>query len=130
LRIAGRIMLNKSTNATGPTASKAAPPSLFSGRESTDAMLNAQRAVLETYEQIGRAWLSRVQSEMELWTGLAAKLASTRSVPEAIDACQECVAQRIQMIAEDGQQLSENSQEIMNKIARPLSEWKARGPKS
>jgi hypothetical protein len=63
-------------------------------------------------------------------TGLAAKLATTRSVPEAIDACQECVAQRIQMIAEDGQQLSENSQEIMKKIARPLSEWKARGPKS
>lgn len=116
-------MLNKSTNATGSTASKSGPPSLFAlGREPTDAMLNAQRAVLETYEQIGRDWLSRLQSEMELWTGLAAKLAATRSVPEAISACQECVAQRIQMIAEDGQRLSENSRELMNKIARPLSE--------
>jgi hypothetical protein len=124
-------MLNKSTNVTGSAASKAAPPSLFAlGREPTDAMLNAQRAVLETYEQIGRAWLSRLQSEMELWTGLAAKLATTRSVPEAIGACQECVSQRIQMIAEDGQRLSQNSRELMDKIARPLSEWEARGPKS
>ena len=41
---------------------------------------------MELYEQSSRAWLDRVKSEMELWSGLATKLTGTRSVPEAMEA--------------------------------------------
>jgi hypothetical protein len=97
-------MVTKPTDAIGPAAA-----------------LNMQKELFDTYGQVGRAWLARVQSEVDLWTKLAAKLAATRSVPEAMGAYQECMVQQMQMIAEDGRRLSENCQEIVNKITRSLS---------
>jgi hypothetical protein len=80
-----------------------------------------QKELLGTYEEASRAWLARVQSEVDLWSGLAAKLTATRSVPEAVAAYQECVAQRMKMAAEDGQRLADECQKGMNKISRALS---------
>jgi hypothetical protein len=67
------------------------------------AMHDAQKQLFGAYEEASRAWLARMQSEVDLWTGLAAKLTATRSVPEAVAAYQECVTQRMKMAAEDGQ---------------------------
>ena len=47
-------------------------------------------------------------------------LAATRSIPDALGAYQESVAQRMQMAAEDGKRMSEDCREIMNKIAGSL----------
>ncbi len=85
------------------------------------AMLNLQREVLDAYEQASRAWLARVQSEVDLWSGLAAKLSSTRSVPEALEAYQKFVTQRMQMAAEDGQRLFDECRKISSGINRSLS---------
>jgi hypothetical protein len=60
-------------------------------------------------------------SEVDLWAGLAAKLPKTRSVPEAMQAYQECISQRMQMAAEDGRRLSEDCQKIMQKIRTSLT---------
>jgi hypothetical protein len=49
--------------------------------EQTEAMLDAQKEFFGAYEDAGRAWLARVQSEVDLWSGLAARLTATRSVP-------------------------------------------------
>ena len=106
----------KSTDAAGSAAS-----AFELGQERTEAMLNLQKDLLGAYEEASRAWLARVQSEADLWTGLAAKLTATRSVPEAVAAYQECVAQRMKMAAEDGQRLTEECQKSMNKISRALS---------
>ena len=115
-------MLNRSVDASDSVTAKSGPASSFNfaGRP-TEAMVNIQKDLLDAYEQIGRVWLARVQSEVELWTGLAAKLTATRSVPDALGAYQECVAQRMQMIAEDGRRIPENCQEIVSKITRSLS---------
>jgi hypothetical protein len=93
---------------------------------SAEAMVNLQKELLAAYEEASRAWLARVQSEVDLWSGLAAKLSATRSVPEAVAAYQECVAQRMKMAAEDGQRLADECQNGMNKISRALSNgWPA-----
>jgi hypothetical protein len=42
---------------------RGAPFNLGEGR--VDALANLQRELLEAYEQAGRAWLARVQSELE-----------------------------------------------------------------
>jgi hypothetical protein len=89
--------------------------------ERSETMLNLQKEMLGAYEEASRAWLARVQSEVALWSGLAAKLAATRSVPEAVAAYQECVAQRMKMAAEDGQRLGDECQKSINKISRALS---------
>ena len=63
------------------------------GQEQAEAMLGAQRELLEAYEQASRAWLVRVKSEVDLWAELATKLSATRSLPEALGTYQECVTQ-------------------------------------
>jgi hypothetical protein len=82
---------------------------------------NLQRELSETYEQASRAWLNRVNSEIALWSELAAKLSSTHSVPEALEAYQKCAAQRVQMAVEDGRQLFEECRKITEKITQAMS---------
>jgi len=103
-----------------PTGSARAQFSQF-GKVQTEAMLNLQKELLDEYERASRAWLDRVKSEMELWSGLATKLTATLSVPEALEAYQKCVAERMQMNAEDGKRLFDDCQKITQKIARSLS---------
>src|SRR5262245_13850923 len=96
-------------------------PSFKLGKEQTEAMLGMQKELLDSYEQASRAWLARVKSEVDLWSALAAKLTTTRSVPEALSAYQECVAQRMQMAAEDGQRLLEDCQKVTQQLTRSMS---------
>ena len=110
-------MVSKTTD----VRSSARASSLELGKEQTEATLGLQKELLEAYEQASRAWLERVKSEVDLWSELATKMTATRSLPEAITAYQECVAQRMQMAAEDGRRLSEEYQTIMQKITRSLS---------
>ena len=91
------------------------------GKEQTDAMLGMQKGLFEAYEQASGAWLARVKSEVELWSELANKLAATRSAPEAMQAYQQCVAQRMQMAAEDGRRMTEDCQKIMSKVGHSFS---------
>ncbi|HEY1362907.1 MAG TPA: phasin family protein [Xanthobacteraceae bacterium] len=91
------------------------------GKGQSEAMLTMQKELLEAYEQASRSWLARVKSEVDLWSELATTMAATRSAPEAIDAYQKCVAQRMQMAADDGRRLFEDSQRIIQKITRSFS---------
>jgi hypothetical protein len=91
------------------------------GKEQTEAMLGVQKELLEACEQASRAWLDRIKSEVDLWSGLATKLASTRSAPEALSAYQECLTQRMQMAAEDWRRLSDDYQKVMQTIAQAPS---------
>ena len=91
------------------------------GEQRAEAMLTMQKELLGAYEEASRAWLTRVKSEVELWTGLTQKLTATRSVPEAVAAYQECVAERMKMAAEDGQRIAEECQKGMTKVSRALS---------
>lgn len=104
----------KSTDPTRSTRFEFTP-------ERGEAMLSLQKELLGAYEEASGAWLARVQSEVNLWSGLAAKLAATRSVPEAMAAYQECVGQRMKMAAEDGQRLADECQKSITKISRALS---------
>jgi hypothetical protein len=98
-------------------------PSDFSafGKAQTQGILNLQKELLETYQQASRAWLDRVKSEVELWSRLSAKLTATRSVPEAMEAYQKCIAERVQMAVEDGKRLFDECQNISQKIAGSLN---------
>lgn len=116
-------MVSASSSSGGPR-----PESVLNfGREQTEATLEIQKELLQTYEQASRAWLDRVRSEIELWSDLANKLSETRSLPDALGAYQASVAQRLQMAAEDGQRMTSEYQEIMGKITRSLTKGWASG---
>jgi hypothetical protein len=84
-------------------------------------MLSAQKELLDTYDQASHAWIARAQSELDLWSELATKLATTRSLPGAMQACQECVAKRMKLAADDGQQLLADSNSFIRTFTRSLS---------
>jgi len=115
------IMVSKMTDTAKPM------PFSDLGQEQTQAMVTLQKELLEAYEQASRAWLDRVKSEVELWSGLASKLTATRSVPEAVQAYQESVAQRMQMAAEDGRRLFDECQRISHKVTSSLSNGRPAG---
>jgi hypothetical protein len=105
-------------------AQKTANPGAAAGKPGeaqTEAMLAMQKDLVDAYEQINRAWLERVKSEADLWSELAAKMSGARSLPDAMSAYQECVAQRMQMAAEDGRRIFEDSQRMMGTITRSLT---------
>ena len=91
------------------------------GQQRTDAMLAIQKELIGTYEQAAQAWLSRVKSEADLWSGLAAKLTGSHSVPEALSVYQQTIMQRIKMASEDGKRLSDEAQKLMKTITTSLS---------
>jgi hypothetical protein len=71
---------------------------------------NLQKEIVDVYEQASRAWLVRVKSEVDLWSDLAGKLTASHSFPEAMNAYQQCLTNRMQMAAEDGRRLYEDCQ--------------------
>jgi hypothetical protein len=73
------------------------------GKERTDAVMTPQKDLLDAYEKASDAWLARVKSEADLWSGLAAKLTKTGSPPESAAAYHEGLAVRMRMAAEAGQ---------------------------
>ena|SRR6516165_8635754 len=99
----------------------ASAPMFKMSKEQSDAMAGMQRELLDAYEQASRAWLARVKSEVDLWSGLANRLTATRSAPEALQAYQECVTQRMQMAADDGRRLFEECQKVSQKVTGALS---------
>jgi len=110
-----------SRETSGSASAKEASMPFFNwGNGGSEAAIALQKAVLESYEQASHAWLTRVQSEITLWSDLASKLGTTHSVPEALETYTKCVSQRMQMAADDGRRLVDESQQITQKIAKSL----------
>jgi hypothetical protein len=91
------------------------------GKERTNAMLSMQKEVLDAYDQGSRDSLARIKSEVELWSGLAAKLVGARSVPDAMQSYQECIAQRMRMAADDAQRLSDECGSVIQRISKSMT---------
>jgi len=113
-------MVDNANEAT--TSVERAQSSAFKfGNERTEAMHRLQKELLDMCDQASRDWLTRLKSEAELWTGLATKLAETRSVPDAVKLYQECILQRVEMAKADAQRLSDEYGTIMQKVNRSLT---------
>ena len=84
-------------------------------------ILSMQKDLLETYDQMSHAWISRVRSELDLWSELATKLAGNRSVPSAMEACQECVTKRMKLAADDGKHLLVDGNKFIRTLTRSVS---------
>ena len=108
------------TKETKDSPSTGAIPSMNWGPEQSQAALALQNELLASYEEASRAWLTRMQSQFTLWSGLAAKMTATNSVPEALEAYTKCVSESIKMAAEDGQRLAEETQKTALKFTNSL----------
>ena len=71
-------MANKDTKGS---AAMGAVPFMNWGQEQSQAALALQNELLASYEEASRAWLTRMQSQFSLWSGLAA----TPDLPPRLD---------------------------------------------
>ena len=113
-------MLDRTANRTA-AAANGADALMKLGREQTTATFRIQRDVLTALDEANRAWLARVKSEVELWSQLAAKLSASRSIPDALRACQDVAARRMQMAADDGKRVSDECQAMIGRITQSMS---------
>jgi hypothetical protein len=114
-------MAQKSEAAGSEAPNMSTLPIFELGKHQTEAMLNMQKEITAAYEEAGRAWVDRVKSEMELWSGLASKLSTSKSVPDGFGVYQDTVAQRMKLAADDVQRLLDEGQKIMGAMTRSLS---------
>jgi vacuolar-type H+-ATPase subunit E/Vma4 len=80
-----------------------------------------QTEVFDKWQETNKHWLDRISTEANLTSELASNLASARSVPDAIMACQKWNSRRLGMIAEDGRHLIAYAQKFAETGARLLS---------
>jgi Phasin protein len=122
-------MASKATSDTSTSTTARGPEQMLQfGKERTEAMIHVQQELLDAYQQAGKAWVDRVQSEVKFWSELAGKLAASRSVPEGMETCSESMAHRLQMAAEDGRRLFEDGQKMIAAVTASLTNGSAKAP--
>jgi hypothetical protein len=97
------------------------------GRQRLKAAIEIQAELFDRWHEINRQWLARVQSEVDIASGLTGELTAPRTVPDAATACQEWAGKRINMFAEDGRRLVTDRQKLMATGTRLFSNGRAAG---
>jgi hypothetical protein len=111
---------------TGSTANQSGMALFFDvGQQRVEAALALQKELLEAYEHASRGLLTRLQSELTLWSELPKKLVGTRSVPEVLQAYGECISEQMKMTTEDGQRLFDDLRQVTEKVTRLLDNGRA-----
>jgi hypothetical protein len=95
------------------------------GKKRVEEFTKAQSELLGKLQETNRQWIERIQSEAQLASEFATKLAAARSIPDALTVCQEWMSQRFERMAEDGRQLAADTQAFMETAARlmPNGGW-------
>jgi hypothetical protein len=86
-----------------------------------ESIVQMQKDMFDTLAEMNRCWLGRTTEEANLASELGAKLVAARSFPDSAEACQQWMAQRMKMAAEDGQRFATDSQKFMEATARMFS---------
>jgi hypothetical protein len=84
------------------------------------AFTSAQSEALDNLQEVSHKWLDRIQAETSLASELASKLATARSMPDAMGAYQEWGSRRFEMMAEDTKHLWDDTQKFVQASARLL----------
>jgi uncharacterized protein with PIN domain len=84
------------------------------GKQRVETMMKLQQELFDRFAEFTQAWFTRAKSEANLASEFVTKLTAARSVPETATACQECMDKRMEMLAEDGRRLFDDSQKFLH----------------
>jgi hypothetical protein len=87
-------------------------------KRSINASLRMQTEMLDALQVISRDWMTCATSEAELAMKLPNRIASARSIPDAITAYHEWLSEWLTLCGEDGRRLMADSQKFMAAGAR------------
>jgi hypothetical protein len=91
------------------------------GKQHFEDFVSVQAELLNQLRELNEVWLDRLRSEVHLASEFTAQLTEARSIPDAMSASQEWNRRRLQMMAEDGQQLATVIQKLAETSARLLA---------
>jgi hypothetical protein len=91
------------------------------GRRRIKQVVDAQTELFEMLEKTSRQWLDRVESEVRVASELSSRLTAARSISDAMTACHEWTSRRIEMMAEDGKHLLDDTRALTEAAARSFS---------
>ncbi len=92
------------------------------GKKNMEEFAKAQSDLLSTMQDAHRRWFDRMKSEAKLASEFAHKVTNCRSIPDAVAACQEWAGRHFEMMADDSRHLLTDSQKVVERSARLLSE--------
>lgn len=92
------------------------------GKKNAEEFVKAQSDLLSTMHDAHRRWFDRMQSEAKLATDFTHKVTTSRSIPEAVAACQEWTGRRLEMMADDSNHFLTDSRKVLERSARLLSD--------
>jgi Phasin protein len=98
-----------------------AAPFFEMGRKQFETVLNIQKRVLGTFEEVNHSWLAGAQLEMTLVSDFVSKLTTASTIPDATAACQECINRQMEMLGENSRRLFAESEKLMQASARFFS---------
>ncbi|MGA8610165.1 MAG: phasin family protein [Xanthobacteraceae bacterium] len=91
------------------------------GKKRMEEFARVQTELLDQMRQANQQWMERLQYQTNLASKLAAQLATVHSVPEAMSIYREWTSQQLEMMANDGKHLLEDTQKLIGTTARLLS---------
>jgi hypothetical protein len=83
-----------------------------------EELARTETELLEMFRKSNQEWSERLQTEINLFSELGAKLSAARSIPELAAAYQSYASQRVAMAGEDARHLFEDCQTLARTGAR------------
>ena len=107
-------MAQKEARTSAKPTIPSADPAEFAeiGKKQIEAMTNLQKQLIDAIEELNGEWAARLQAETDLATEFAGKLTTAKTVPETAAICQEWMARRMEMFAEDSRRFAAGMQKF------------------
>ena len=91
------------------------------GKKKMDEFAKAQTEILDQVRAVNQQWMERLQYQANLAARVAAQLATAHSIPEAMSIYREWTSQQLEIMANDGKHLLEDTQKLIGASARLMS---------
>ena len=91
------------------------------GKKRMEEFAKAQTEILDQVRAVNQQWMERLQYQANLAARVAAQLATSHSIPEAMSIYREWTSQQLEIMANDGKHLLEDTQKLIGASARLLS---------
>jgi hypothetical protein len=88
-------------------------------------MATDERDIIALLSAANHRWVGRAAAELNLLAALGMAVTRAQSVPDAMQAYQDLVTERLEMVAEDGRRLVEDGEMLARAVARSMTPGRA-----
>ena len=118
-----------------PQAEKSTTPNLFPAglaeMKRVEDVMSLQKQLVTYLQDVNRSWFEHMQSEAAMASEFGGRLAAARSIPDVATAWQEWAKRRMELLAQDGQDILTDTEKLIETGTRVFANgWVAGKPVS